>query len=415
MRLSARRQADATPPVALSTRSDHAHLKDIANTAFPAYAFLHVARMDDTREWTTDAMARVVHRPTSSGWTTAAVASTSTPPSRAIHREWHGQEGQDRIVATLMLGSSKPLYFIDLASSGGQMHSNTLALERDLGWRGLCIEANSRFWPSLVTKRTCKVVGAAVAEMRAELGFHTPVIQGMGGLVGPGMKNARANASMRVQAVPLAEVFREFRVPPAIQHGQTALARTCGHPPPQRPVCWLRAALLAQEKRLQRLDPAGEMLRRRSDGCPQPPSSPAFWPSQAIAYLSLDVEGAESLVMRTFPFATHTVSILSVESPKADLAALLRSHGYRYHCSSIGQSVIFGLRNNDQLWLHETAETLVPAQAWALRADPLRSGRTTCTKCGAQFRYASAPLARCDVLYAHAPFAMSQWRNASRP
>ena len=371
--------------------------------------------MDGTRAWTTRGMAHVVHRPTSSGWTTTAVASTSTPPSRAIHREWHGQEGQDRIVATLMLGSSKPLYFIDLASSGGQMHSNTLALERDLGWRGLCIEANSRFWPSLVTKRTCKVVGAAVAEKRAELGFHTPVIQGMGGLVGPGMKNARANASMRVQAVPIAEVFREFRVPPAIQHGQTALARTCGHPPPQRPVCWLRAALLAQEKRLQRLDPAGEMLRRRSDGCPQPPSSPAFWPSQAIAYLSLDVEGAESLVMRTFPFATHTVSILSVESPKADLAALLRSHGYRYHCSSIGQSVIFGLRNNDQLWLHETAEKLVPAQAWALRADPLRSGRTTCTKCGAQFRYASAPLARCDVLYAHAPFAMSQWRNASRP
>lgn len=211
--------------------------------------------MDDTREWTTHTKARVVHWPTSSGWTTAAVTSTSTPPSRAVHRQWHGQEGQDRIVATLMLGSSKPLYFIDLASSGGQMHSNTLALERDLGWRGLCIEANSRFWPSLISKRTCKVVGAAVAEKRAELGFHTPVIQGMGGLVGPGMKNARANASMRVQAVPLAEVFRQFRVPPAIQHGQTALARTCGHPPPQRPVCWLRAALLAQEKRLQRLDP----------------------------------------------------------------------------------------------------------------------------------------------------------------
>ena len=136
---------------------------------------------------------------------------------------------------------------------------------------------------------------------------------------------------------------------------------------------------------------------------------------QAIDYLSLDVEGAESVVMRTFPFATHTVSMLSVEKPKADLAALLRSHGYRYHCTSIGPSVLLGLRNKDELWLHGTAEKLVPAEAWALRADPLRSGRTTCTKCGALFRSDSAPLARCDVLYARVPFAMSQWSNASRP
>ena len=181
---------------------------------------------------------RVVHRPTSSGWTTAAVAVTSTPPPRTDRREWHGQEGQDRIVATLLGSSKQHRYFIDLASSGGWTHSNTKALERDWGWRGLCIEANSAFWPSLVNRRTCEVVGAAVAEKRAEMGFHKPVIQGMGGLVGGPrhiLKNAHANASMRVQAVPLAEVFRQFRVPPAIQHGQTALARSrpCGHPPPQ--------------------------------------------------------------------------------------------------------------------------------------------------------------------------------------
>ena len=181
---------------------------------------------------------RVVHRPTSSGWTTAAVAVTSTPPPRTDRREWHGQEGQDRIVATLLGSSKQHRYFIDLASSGGWTHSNTKALERDWGWRGLCIEANSAFWPSLINRRTCEVVGAAVAEERAEKGFHKPVIQGMGGLVGGPrhiLKNAHANASMRVQAVPLAEVFRQFRVPPAIQHGQTVLARSrpCGHPPPQ--------------------------------------------------------------------------------------------------------------------------------------------------------------------------------------
>ena len=197
---------------------------------------------------------RVVHRPTSSGWTTVAVPTTSTLPSRTDRREWHGQEGQDRIVVTLLetesstrrdAASKQRRYFIDLASSGGLTHSNTVVLERDYGWRGLCIEANSVFWPSVVNRRTCEVVGAAVAEKREEMGFHKPTIQGMGGLVRPGMKNARANASMRVQAVPLAEIFRQFRVPPVLQHGQTALARSrpFGHPPPQRPICLLEAAL----------------------------------------------------------------------------------------------------------------------------------------------------------------------------
>ena len=182
---------------------------------------------------------------------------------------------------------------------------------------------------------------------------------------------------------------------------------------PRRPTCLLEAALRAQEKSPRHLNP-GKRLQRRSGGCPQSLSSLPL-AMQVIDYLSLDVEGAESLVMRTFPFATHTVAMLTVEKPQADLAALLRSHSYRYHCTSIGPPVLAGLRNKDELWLHETTERLVPAEAWALRADPSRSGRTTCTKCSAQFREDPAPLARCDVLYARVPFAMSQWSNASRP
>ena len=239
-------------------------------------------------------------------------------------------------------------FFVDLASSNGLTHSNTRTLERDHGWRGLCIEANSRFWPALIKRRACRVVGAAVAEQRAEMDFHQPTIHGMGGLVRPGTKNARQRASYRVQAVPLAEIFREFRVP------------------------------------------------------------------SAIDYMSLDVEGAESLVMRTFPFETHTVAVLSVEAPHSDLTALLRSHGYRYHCTSVGPSVLWSLRNADELWLHATTERLVPTEAKALRADPSRSGRATCSKCGAKFRHDTAPLARCDVLYAGAALAMTEWGNVSR-
>ena len=103
-------------------------------------------------------MARVVHTPHSSGWSTTAVPdSSSAVPLRGDRAgEWHGQEGQDRIVAMLLGGSStqggleqrNARFFVDLASSNGLTHSNTRTLERDHGWRGLCIEANSRFWPA---------------------------------------------------------------------------------------------------------------------------------------------------------------------------------------------------------------------------------------------------------------------------
>lgn len=50
-------------------------------------------------------------------------------------------------------------------------------------------------------------------------------------------------------------------------------------------------------------------------------------PSQ-IDFLSLDVEGAESLVMKNFPWDTYTFSVLNVERPKPDLKQWLGDNGY---------------------------------------------------------------------------------------
>ncbi|OLP80510.1 hypothetical protein AK812_SmicGene39084 [Symbiodinium microadriaticum] len=49
-------------------------------------------------------------------------------------------------------------------------------------------------------------------------------------------------------------------------------------------------------------------------------------PSQ-IDFLSLDVEGAESLVMKNFPWDTYTFSVLNVERPKPDLKQWLGDNG----------------------------------------------------------------------------------------
>ena len=50
--------------------------------------------------------------------------------------------------------------------------------------------------------------------------------------------------------------------------------------------------------------------------------------------------------MRTFPWNTHRINLLTVERPKPVLKAMLHHNGYRHWCNH----GTFG----DELWLHET-------------------------------------------------------------
>lgn len=47
-------------------------------------------------------------------------------------------------------------YFVDMAANDALDCSNTVALEQNYGWRGLCVEANPRYLPSL-QRRHCQV------------------------------------------------------------------------------------------------------------------------------------------------------------------------------------------------------------------------------------------------------------------
>jgi hypothetical protein len=65
-----------------------------------------------------------------------------------------------------------------------------------------------------------------------------------------------------------------------------------------------------------------------------------------IDYLSLDVEGAEWIIMKDFPFDQYSIRFMTVERPKADLKSLLSEHGYEFiqDISSFGES----------LWVHQS-------------------------------------------------------------
>jgi hypothetical protein len=53
-----------------------------------------------------------------------------------------------------------------------------------------------------------------------------------------------------------------------------------------------------------------------------------FQVPHVIDYMSLDVEGAELLIMKAFPFDTHVIKVLTIERPQRGLRKLLEQKGY---------------------------------------------------------------------------------------
>jgi len=201
---------------------------------------------------------------------------------------WHAQAGQDRTAAKL-LRMRRGGFFLDLAANEPVILSNSRTLERDLGYTGICIEANPFYWGALARVRSgCAVVGAAISSDLGTVKFRAFKARGQSrnsGIVGGELDNK-------------------------------ALGKGAGHD------AWYEFE--AQTVSL------GDVLR----GLKAPPQ---------LDYFSLDIEGAELLAMRTFPWADFRFSVLTVERPKPELQNLLEQNGYTYLCDH----GMFG----DQTWV----------------------------------------------------------------
>lgn len=155
-------------------------------------------------------------------------------------------------------------YFVDLAANDAKEFSNTLVLERH-GWKGLCIEPNPRYWYGL-SHRTCTVVGALVGATKEAV---TVKFRGVyGGIVGA-MDNQLANRKREPDA--------------------------------------------HEEERYTA--PLVEVFTN-------------FHVPTTIDYLSLDVEGAEYLIMKNFPFDQYQIKIMTIERPDETLKQLLEEKGF---------------------------------------------------------------------------------------
>ena len=193
------------------------------------------------------------------------------------------QVGQDLVVSTL-LRCLKEGFFIDLAANDATRFSNTAMLESTLHWNGICIEPNPKYWKRLAYRK-CQFVGAVV-------GAHDD----------------------DVVSFLFNDVFGGIQ---GLRNGKY------GNPTDSKGAKMEKSPVISFTSLLQNFN------------------APSI-----IDYLSLDIEGAETLAMKAFPFHAYKIRVITVERPDQELQKLLKENGYIFALKLGG----FG----EQVYVHES-------------------------------------------------------------
>jgi FkbM family methyltransferase len=167
-------------------------------------------------------------------------------------------------------GLKKNGYFVDLASGDGVRFSNTYFLEQYLEWTGILIEPNPKFAENIKSYRTSKFLDYCIGDKdNEEVKFRIDNLM-LGGIVGDSYDN---NLRYRAHELEKAEIIK---------------------------------------------------LKTRSlTSVLNEENSPRI-----IDYLSLDVEGAEELILSNFNFKKYRFKFISIERPTKKIDLILDSNDY---------------------------------------------------------------------------------------
>lgn len=158
-------------------------------------------------------------------------------------------------------------FFVELGALDGLTNSNTLMLEEVYQWKGICIEAHSSSFAKLRRNRNCVCVNACVDGVSGVVDFHERTLwPGGSGIVGQDTDNKEGKPGENIRRV-------ETKTLEAILDEHSA-----------------------------------------------PP---------VIDNLSLDVEGAETRILRDFDFRKYRFRCMTIERCSKELVWILEGFGYR--------------------------------------------------------------------------------------
>jgi FkbM family methyltransferase len=154
-----------------------------------------------------------------------------------------------------VLGGKRDGFFVEAGALDGIQASNTLLLERDFGWSGICVEPDLQLFEELVQNRSCLCENVGLYDTRGEVEFMGGV-RGWGGVVEhlpPWHEDKwKGGQPIMIQVVPLADLLEQHDAPAVID------------------------------------------------------------------YLSLDTEGSEHVILKDFPFNRFHFRVITVESQRCN-------------------------------------------------------------------------------------------------
>ena len=121
------------------------------------------------------------------------------------------QFGQDSTIyynffAGRLAAGAPPGFFVDIGANNPKELSNTYFLEKCMGWKGICIEADPGLAAVLRAERACTVVNLCADSVRKDVPF---VMAGSSGHVASSNKE---DGAVMIPCAPLASVLKEHGV-----------------------------------------------------------------------------------------------------------------------------------------------------------------------------------------------------------
>jgi FkbM family methyltransferase len=187
-------------------------------------------------------------------------------------------QGQDRFVLSACHGQ-RGGFFLDSGASDGVLGSNSWMLENEYGWRGICVEPNDTMFAHLAANRACVCLNCCLYDRDGDVEFYEAA-EVYGGIIGE-YDPFHLEFARRFVAHKPAAPGAELAIKPA---------RTIGS------------------------------ILHEHDA------------PDVIDYWSLDTEGSELAILRSFPFDGYRVRFITVEhnnTPmRASIFELLSSKGF---------------------------------------------------------------------------------------
>lgn len=218
------------------------------------------------------------------------------------------QFGQDKWVVEDVFKLRKNGFFIDIGAHDGEYYSNTFILEKCLNWTGICIEPNPQQYAALINNRGCINLNVCLDYTDHEVDFR---------------------------------------------YDNNLFAGIVDHDTDNNP-----------ERRKEQLEASyenGGIIRMMTktlvqvlDECNAP---------HVIDFMSIDVEGAETRILRNFPFEKYIFLAIVIERPSPELNRILEENGYVFVKNDIC----------DTYYVHSTInnfETIIKEQFTQISTNP---------------------------------------------